>query len=160
MVDEIKDNQSLHTQINRNSDQQRQSLSNNFWWHSIDLGSAGVTPGVHQLDALQTYFQGFGLPDNLRGKRVLEIGCWDGFYAFEAERRGAEVVAIDCWRPETFFIAKEALDSKVEFCEMSIYEVSRERLGVFDIVLFLERVINFQLSSSTSRLINRNAKAT
>lgn len=136
-MDEIKDNQSLRTQINRNSDQQRQALSSSFWWHSIDLGPAGVTPGVHQLGELQANFQGFGLPDDLRGKRVLDIGCWDGFYAFEAERRGAEVVAIDCWRPETFFIAKKALDSKVAFHEISIYEVSRERLGVFDFVLCL-----------------------
>lgn len=137
MVDEIKDNQSLRNQINLNSDQQRQALSASFWWHSIDLGLSGITPGVHQLDELQTNFRDFGLPENLSGKRVLDIGCWDGFYAFEAERRGAEVVAIDCWRPETFFIAKEALNSKVEFHEMSVYEVSRERLGVFDIVLFL-----------------------
>jgi tRNA (mo5U34)-methyltransferase len=37
----------------------------------------------------------FRLPD-LRGKTVLDINAWDGFFSFEAERRGARrVVALD-----------------------------------------------------------------
>lgn len=47
------------------------------------------------------------------------------------------MVALDCWRPETFFAAKRALNSRIEFHELSIYEVSQTRLGTFDIVLFL-----------------------
>src|SRR2546425_135288 len=57
--------------------------------------------------------------------------------SFEAERHGAEVVAIDCWWPEKFFLAHRALNSRVAFHELSVYELSRERLGAFDIVLFL-----------------------
>jgi len=37
----------------------------------------------------------YGLPEDMSGMRVLEIGTWDGFWAFEMERRGAEVVALD-----------------------------------------------------------------
>ena len=68
-----------------------------FWWHSMDLGSGSVTPGrkggrpgymAEELEALH-------LPD-LRGKTVLDVGAWDGFYSFEAEGRGAaRVVALD-----------------------------------------------------------------
>ncbi|MDX2030131.1 MAG: DUF1698 domain-containing protein, partial [Blastocatellia bacterium] len=79
----------------------------------------------------------FGLPEDLRGKRVLDIGAWDGFYTFEAERHGAEVVAVDVWRPETFFEARTALGSRAEHREMSVYELSFDRMGAFDIVLFM-----------------------
>ena len=49
------------------------------------------------------------LPASLAGKRCLDVGTWDGFWAFEMERRGAEsVLAIDLqdqdqwdWPPET-----------------------------------------------------------
>lgn len=107
------------------------------WWHSIDLGDGYVTRGVHTAEELQENFRRFNLPEDLSGKRVLDIGCWDGFYSFEAERRGAEVYAIDCWTPENFFKAKQALNSRVEFTELSVHEISREQLGAFDIVFFL-----------------------
>ncbi len=114
----------------------REKLQAGGWWHSIDLGDQ-VTPGVNTLERLQTYWIDMRFPDDLRGKRVLDIGYWDGFFSFEAERHGAEVVAVDCWRPPNLFKAHVALNSKVEFREMSVYEVSRRKLGTFDIVLFL-----------------------
>ena len=114
----------------------REALQAGNWWHSIDLGDQ-VTPGVNTLEHLRTYWFDMHFPNDLRGKRVLDIGCWDGFFSFEAERHGAEVVAVDCWRPPNFFTAHEALNSKVEFREMSVYEIRRRKLGAFDIVLFL-----------------------
>jgi SAM-dependent methyltransferase len=35
------------------------------------------------------------LPGDLAGRRALDVGTFDGFWAFEMERRGAEVVATD-----------------------------------------------------------------
>jgi tRNA (mo5U34)-methyltransferase len=65
-----------------------------MWWHSIDLGEGVVTPGVKPTDA-NAELEALQLPD-LRGKTVLDIGSWDGFYSFAAERLGAErVVALD-----------------------------------------------------------------
>ena len=122
---------------NQGVSEQREMLNTSGWWHSIDLGDGRITPGAHPLDELRDNYARFNLPADLSGKRVLDIGCWDGFYSFEAERRGAEVVAIDCWRPETFFYAHRALGSRIEFHELSIYELSLDRLGTFDIVLFL-----------------------
>jgi tRNA (mo5U34)-methyltransferase len=66
-----------------------------FWWHSIDLGQGVVTKGAKTPETLQHELESLRLPD-LRGKTVLDLGAWDGFFSFEAERRGARrVVALD-----------------------------------------------------------------
>lgn len=66
-----------------------------FWWHSIDLGQGVVTNGHKTPEILQRELAALRLPD-LSGKTVLDIGAYDGFYSFEAERRGARrVVALD-----------------------------------------------------------------
>lgn len=64
-----------------------------FWWHSIDLGDGLVTPGHKTPDVLTRELEALRLPD-VRGRSVLDIGGWDGFFAFEAERRGARRVAV------------------------------------------------------------------
>jgi tRNA (mo5U34)-methyltransferase len=64
-----------------------------FWWHSIDLGHGVVTPGHKSTEALRAELDAMALPD-LRGRSVLDVGGWDGFFAFEAERRGAARVAV------------------------------------------------------------------
>ena len=66
-----------------------------FWFHSISLGSEVVTPGWRSAADLAREVEELALPD-LAGKTVLDINTWDGFFAFEAERRGAQrVVALD-----------------------------------------------------------------
>ena len=67
-----------------------------FWWHSIDLGHGVVTKGFKKTpETLQSELESLRLPD-LRDKTVLDIGAWDGFFSFEAEKRGAKrVVAFD-----------------------------------------------------------------
>jgi tRNA (mo5U34)-methyltransferase len=74
---------------------------------------------------------------------VLDAGCWDGFYSFAAERRGAaRVVATDSfvWQRGSragFELAHKALDSKVEPREIDVLDLRPEEVGTFDIVLFL-----------------------
>jgi tRNA (mo5U34)-methyltransferase len=112
------------------------------WFHKINLGNGITTPGV---DDTPTKLGQVRLPDTLMGKTVLDIGAWDGFFSFEAERRGARrVVALDggVWRVDSigkagFEFARKVLDSKVEDAEMEVSEISVERLGRFDLVLFL-----------------------
>jgi tRNA (mo5U34)-methyltransferase len=66
------------------------------WWHSIDLGHGVVTKGFKGPPEIHQYeLESLRLPD-LRDKTVLDIGAWDGFFSFEAERLGAKrVVALD-----------------------------------------------------------------
>ena len=66
------------------------------WWHSIDLGDGIVTPGTKPAETMRAEIAALGLPDDLSGKTVLDIGAWDGAFSFECERRGAaRVVALD-----------------------------------------------------------------
>lgn len=66
-----------------------------FWWHSIDLGAGVTTPGRKSAAWLAQELASLQLPD-LRGKSVLDIGAWDGYYSFATERMGARrVLALD-----------------------------------------------------------------
>jgi tRNA (mo5U34)-methyltransferase len=79
-----------------------------FWWHSIDLGGV-VTPGRKSPEVLQRELTNCRLPD-LRGVEVLDIGAWDGFFSFSAERLGAKrVVALDhfVWSLDTGGMAED-----------------------------------------------------
>jgi tRNA (mo5U34)-methyltransferase len=63
------------------------------WHHSIDLGGGVVTPG--RKSPAQLTEEASYLPD-VRGKSVLDIGAWDGYFSFECEKRGAaQVVSLD-----------------------------------------------------------------
>jgi tRNA (mo5U34)-methyltransferase len=124
-------------------DQLRAEVGRIKWFHRIDLGHGIVTPGEDDTPAkLAT----LGFPDDFRGKTVLDIGAWDGFFSFEAERRGASrVLATDwfCWggpgwgTKAGFDLARQALGSKVEDKEIDVLDISLETVGSFDVVLFL-----------------------
>lgn len=113
------------------------------WFHCIDLGHGIVTPGVDdtakKLPSLQ-------LPESFVGKTVLDIGAWDGFFSFEAAKRGAErVLATDhfCWNgegwgsQEGFNLAREVLGLNVEDREIDAMDISLEAVGAFDVVFYL-----------------------
>jgi tRNA (mo5U34)-methyltransferase len=113
------------------------------WYHSIDLGHGIVTPG-HDLSSSRLPW--IGMPKDLTGMTVLDVGAWDGFFSFEAERRGARrVLAVDSfswsgqgWGTKAgFHLAREALGSKVEDRDVDVLDLSAATVGVFDLVLFL-----------------------
>ena len=113
------------------------------WFHSIDLGQGVVTPGRDDSARKLKYIH---LPESLAGKTVLDIGAWDGFFSFAAERRGAKrVLATDyfCWSgpgwgtQAGFKLAREALKSQVEDRQIDVLDLSPDTVGVFDVVMFL-----------------------
>ncbi len=107
------------------------------WWHSFDLPDGRHIEGVNTVSDLMDRLSKFPIPDDLRGARVLDIGAWDGWFSFEMERRGADVVAIDCWDNPRFRQIRSALNSRVEYRQMDVYDLTPETAGRFDIVLFM-----------------------
>jgi tRNA (mo5U34)-methyltransferase len=136
----------------------REKVFSRDWYHTLELGDGIVTPGWFDLRGLPEKIR---FPLDLRGKRCLDIGTFDGFWSFEMERRGAdEVLAIDILDPASwdwpansgsavlaaigerkdrgqgFDIAREAIVSKVTRVEKSVYDLSPEEDGIFDFVYF------------------------
>jgi len=134
---------SFHFGLARDIDDLRRRVDGIRWWHTIDLGDGVITPG--KADNLRT-LQKLGLPERLSGKTVLDVGAWDGFYSFEAERRGAARVLATDWfvwghggwgTKAGFELARRALSSKVEDLEIDVLDLWPNRIGMFDLVLFL-----------------------
>jgi tRNA (mo5U34)-methyltransferase len=124
--------------------------ANPVWYHTIELAPGVVTPGQIDLRAVVDRV----LPKDLTGKRALDVGTFDGFWAFELERRGAEVVAIDVGAPDEaqwpplqrerlqartrewdialgrgFALASQALGSRARLVVKSVLDVTPEDLG-------------------------------
>lgn len=106
------------------------------WYHRIEIAPGIITPGINDTP---TYFSLFRFPENCQGMRVLDLGTRDGYFAFEFERRGAEVLAIDYFPAEKtgFATAAELLGSKVIHEQANIYDITPEKHGHFDVVLML-----------------------
>jgi len=126
------------------------------WYHTLELAPGVVTPG--RLDTRRVV-DAIPFPASLAGRRCLDVGTFNGFWAFEMERRGAqEVVAIDVldparwdWPagsdPETieaigrrqaggagFELARRELGSAVRRLDRSVYELDEREVGRFDVV--------------------------
>ena len=121
----------------------RRAVAEIRWFHRLDLGDGLSTPGE---DDTPEKLKALHLPQDLRGRTVLDVGAWDGFFSFEAERRGAtRVLATDdfCWggrgwgTKAGFDLAHRALGSRVESKQIGVLDLSPETVGVFDLVLFL-----------------------
>jgi tRNA (mo5U34)-methyltransferase len=110
------------------------------WFHSIDVGDGIITPGTTPPPYLERMWTVMQVPEDMRGLRVLDIGTYDGFFAFEAEKRGAEVVAIDIHPADCrcFALAHRLRGSRAVYHQMSVYDLDQKRLGgTFDLVLCL-----------------------
>jgi tRNA (mo5U34)-methyltransferase len=131
--------------------------SNPIWYHTLELAPGIETSGWFDLRPIVDRLP---WPD-VRGKRCLDVATYDGFFAFEMERRGAaEVVATDIadhadwdWLPREraeglrflhqqagtkgrgFEIAAQALGSSVERRFVNVYDLTRDELGTFDLIV-------------------------
>jgi tRNA (mo5U34)-methyltransferase len=136
----------------------RRRLSELSFYHSIDVTPTVATAGWWDL---RHALPRIPFPE-VRGTRCLDIGTWDGFYAFELERRGAsDVVALDVpdvsqvdYPPEVradatfegsrspgqsrnagFHLLHELLDSGVTFRPGNVYDLDPADIGTFDVVV-------------------------
>lgn len=125
--------------INDPDEIRRRVAAHGRWWHEIELAPGIVTPGDDSNRQKLPVLDELGLAPNLSGVRALDVGCSDGYFAFELERRGAEVLAIDFVTEDAtgFAVAKEILGSSVSYRMDSVYNLHPDRHGSFDLVLFL-----------------------
>jgi len=102
------------------------------WYHTIDLGNGRITNGIYDHRPVLKHY---GFPNNLEGKRVLDVGPADGFFSFQFEKMGAkEVVAIDAYENPHFIEAKDVLRSKVDYRIIDVYDLNPKDLGYFDMI--------------------------
>lgn len=126
------------------------------WYHTIELAPGLTTRAAFDHRPLVNKV---GLPPSLAGKSALDVATADGFWAFEMERRGADpVVAIDVAQPRDFDLtpsvraarpaawleerniprrfatARAMKGSRVEHRFCSVYDLSPETVGTFDVV--------------------------
>jgi tRNA (mo5U34)-methyltransferase len=134
----------------------RREVNEHQWYHTLELAPGIVTPGWFDTRSVARELP---IPASLEGRRCLDIGTFDGFWAFEMERRGAsEVLAVDLLDPrrfdwpvnsteatieqlgqrkrsgQGFEVARRALGSSVRRVELSVYDLDPDDLGRFDFV--------------------------
>jgi magnesium-protoporphyrin O-methyltransferase len=97
------------------------------------------------------------LPADLTGKRVLDAGCGTGALAFEAARRGAEVLAVDI-SPTLIGLAQErtAGQSNIEF---RVGDMLDPGFGRFDHIVAMDSLIHYELADVTRALAGLAARA-
>jgi len=127
---------SLH-EVRRYQNDFLEELQRKRWYHSFELPDGTRVDGVMPIEWLRQRWSRFPIPADLTGKRVLDIGPWDGWFSFEAERRGALVVAVDREEQATFLEMHRRLGSRVDYRMLDLYELPGAGLGQFDIVFCL-----------------------
>src|SRR5664279_3371211 len=150
------------------------------WWHTIDIAPGVSTPGGWDLRGMS---ERLPWPD-VTGKRCLDVGTMDGFWAFELERRGAaKVVATDIalghgdvparrqakgsgepLGKQRFAVAAELLGSRAEYSERNVYDLDPATDGEFDVVVvgfvlqLLRDTVSLPLSLLPSPLARLDAR--
>lgn len=144
------------------------------WYHTIELRPGITTPGIYDHRPLVGHY---GLPSTLAGLRALDVATADGFWAFELERRGAHVHAVDVRnfsdhdfpaevrealarlgfdRPtgQGFELAKTALGSSVERHEVSVYDLPEAGFGSFDLVHMADVLLHLERPLDALRAVH------
>ena len=146
-----------------------------YWYHTIDLGDGVFTPGAEGIRIMNQTMIDF-LPQSFKGMSVLDIGCWDGLFSFEAEKRGASKVLgidnhsggdgfsqgkMDALKGAGFkplMTARTILGSNVESQVMNIYDISPENIGEFDCTIFFGVLYHLWHPMLALQLIRRVTK--
>lgn len=120
------------------------------WYQTIHLTETAKTNGAdHCGDPAWQNIKRF-LPDNLKGKRILDLGCNAGIFCVRAALMGATCVGIDSndWKKDcdylaqaedvkSFFENKEKTKLKIKYIKGRMEEILKnpQQLGMFDYAL-------------------------
>ena len=115
------------------------------WWHTIPVGWDENKNLIYTPGKTNHYnYRDFGIPDDLNGKKVLDIGAWDGFFTWACEKLGGDVTSIDTSKedggnwggPRGYEFCRRVLDARARLVyPLSIYDLPREMHNEFDLVL-------------------------
>ena len=144
-----------------------------YWYHTIELPGGIVTEGAFDHRPLLPHY---GLPDDLKGTTALDVASFDGFWAFELEKRGADVTSVDIGRigqldfpgparaqfekegldrPHVpgFDLAAEALGSRVKRIISSIYDLNPAQHGTYDFVHVADVLLHLESPTRALRAV-------
>lgn len=121
-------------------------VAKHTWWHRIDLGDGVVTPGAcpHGQSDKELNAR-WAIPEDLTGKVVLDVGCWDGLFSLACARRGAEfVTGVDVLARPTFGLVARATDlgARMEFTirdAQQALQLQRDIVLCFGVLYHVER---------------------
>jgi tRNA (mo5U34)-methyltransferase len=111
-------------------------LSRKGNYHSLELTDGTVVPGLISVEALRERIRAFPVPEDLRGSRVLDVGSASGWNSFEMERRGAEVMAVDCVEYSELRTVSALRGSRIDYRLLDVDELEPNIVGTFDYILF------------------------
>jgi 2-polyprenyl-3-methyl-5-hydroxy-6-metoxy-1,4-benzoquinol methylase len=116
----------------------REALTKHNFYHIIKLTDNISTPGNPLYVSTQNLCMKYLKSLDLKGKRVLDIGCRDGLFSFAAESMGAaEVIGIDNdLSPAATEFLIPFFNSKVKMIQMNLYDLNPSDIGVFDVIVF------------------------
>lgn len=118
------------------------SPNQQIWWHAMPLPDGSRIDSVHPDKDLQLkMWHALGIaPEEISGKKVLDIGAADGFFSIAAHIAGADAVTSigtadwSTW-PHNIELASKAWDARIEIVtgDFRTHEFARR----FDVILFL-----------------------
>lgn len=114
------------------------SLKKYKFYHIIDLGNGILTPGEPRHLPIQRNVHTVLQSIPIKGKRVLDIGCRDGLFCFEAEKLGAkEVIGIDNdLSPAAIEFLIPYFNSRVKMFNLNLFDLNPDTYGKFDVIIF------------------------
>jgi 2-polyprenyl-3-methyl-5-hydroxy-6-metoxy-1,4-benzoquinol methylase len=123
-------------------------------YHRLDLGDGRVIRGTYDMTR---YIDQYGIPDDLRGQTVLDVGTASGYFALECAARGADVTAIDMW-PSSWLDELFALSSgTVRYVQKDIYDLDGA-FGSFDLVICGSLLLHLPDQVGAVRALRRVAR--
>jgi SAM-dependent methyltransferase len=116
----------------------REQIARYAFYHIIRLTDQISTPGNPRYVSTQNMVLEAMRGADFKGKRVLDVGCRDGLFSFEAEKLGSDLVVgidNDLSKPAVEFLIP-FFKSKVRMVEMNVLDLRPETFGKFDVVVF------------------------